>query len=275
MVAARREAPLTALVEECAEFGALALAVPTDVADAAAVDELARRAVERFGGFDIWINNAGVYLAGQFADVPADDFRRVIDINLMGYVHGVRAALRQFQQQGRGVIINNCSIAGVVPMPYFSAYTTAKFGVLGLGLALRQELRGTGIELCTVLPSSVDTPIFQQAGNYFGRPLKAMTPSYRAEDAAKVIVELAEVPRRLVVVGGFGRMLSWLYPVMPSLIERVTATVLRRQHFRKTFAPATSGNLFETQDTWTGASGGWVEEVGLLTREHPDPAKAR
>jgi len=159
--------------------------VPTDVSDEAAVDELARRAVERFGRFDVWVNNAGAYLAGRFEDVPAADFRRVIDVNLMGYVHGARAALRQFRQHGRGVLVNNNSIGGVVPMPYFSAYTAAKFGVLGFGLSLRQELRGTGIEVCTVLPSSIDTPIFQHAGNYAGRPLKAMSPTYDVRQAAR------------------------------------------------------------------------------------------
>jgi len=229
VVAARRADALESLVRECEHLGVDALAVKTDVSDENAVDELAQRAVERFGGFDIWVNNAGLYLAGAFVDVPSQDFRRVIDVNLSGYVYGIRAALRQFQEQQHGVIINTCSVAGVVPLPYFTAYTTAKFGVLGLGLALRQELRGTGIEVCTVLPSSVDTPIFQHAGNYLGQPLKAMTPTYRPEEAARVIVGVAQRPRRMAVVGGFGRLITWLYPLVPTLFERLAAPLLRSQ----------------------------------------------
>jgi NAD(P)-dependent dehydrogenase (short-subunit alcohol dehydrogenase family) len=275
VAAARRDAPLQSLVSECERVGSRALAVPTDVADEAAVDELARRAVEHFGRFDVWVNNAGVYLAGPFEDVPSSDFRRVIEVNLLGYVHGTRAALRQFRQQGRGLLVNNSSIAGVVPMPYFSAYTAAKFGVLGLGLALRQELRGTGIEVCTVLPSSVDTPIFQHAGNYAGRPLRAMTPSYDPEAAARTIVGLAARPRRVTVVGGFGRVLTWLYPLMPGIVERAATATIRRQHFRDGVRPATSGNLRTPMQEGTGSDGGSTRDGGLLTRSIPDPVESR
>lgn len=73
--------------------------MPTDVADEAAVDELARRAVEHFGRFDVWVNNAGVYLAGPFEDVPSSDFRRVIEVNLLGYVHSTRAATATIRRQ--------------------------------------------------------------------------------------------------------------------------------------------------------------------------------
>lgn len=270
VAAARREDALGTLVDQCKSLGSRAIAVPTDVADEAQVDALARQAVERFGRIDVWVNNAGVYLAGAFEDVPSADFRQSIDVNLLGYAHGTRAALRQFRRQGRGVLINNVSIAGVLPMPYFSAYTTAKFGVLGLTLALRQELRGTGIEVCAVLPSSIDTPIFQHAGNYHGRPLRAMTPTYSSEAAARAIVGVAERPRRLTIVGGFGRLVAWLYPLMPWLFEHLSAGILRSQHFRGAAAqPPTSGNLFAPVSDGQEADGGWVREIGLLTRPTP------
>jgi NAD(P)-dependent dehydrogenase (short-subunit alcohol dehydrogenase family) len=273
VVAARRKEPLASLVTECERLGSRALAVPTDVSDEAAVTELARRAVEHFGRIDVWVNNAGVYLAGRFEDVPSADFGRVIEVNLLGCVYGSRAALRQFRRQGRGVLINNDSIAGVVPMPHFSAYTTTKFGVLGFSLTLRQEMRGTGIEVCTVLPSSVDTPIFQHAGNFEGRPLRAMTPSYDPQLAARTIVGLTQRPRRLVVVGGFGRVLTWLYPMMPSLIEWTAARILTRQHFRAESRAPTSGNLFEPMPEGTTEHGGWARDSGLITRPIPAPVQ--
>jgi NADP-dependent 3-hydroxy acid dehydrogenase YdfG len=273
VVAARRADALESVVRECERFGVRALAVTTDVSEETAVDELARRAIERFGTFDIWVNNAGLYLAGAFADVPSEDFRRVIDVNLMGYVSGVRAAVRQFQAQGHGVVINTCSVAGVMPFPYFTAYTTAKFGVLGFGLAVRQELRGTSIEVCTVLPSSIDTPIFQNAGNYLGQTLKAMTPTYRPEEAARVIVGVAERPRRVAVVGGFGQLINWLYPLMPTLFERLTAPLLRSQHMHHAPLAPTSGNLFRASSEQPTMSGGWLYSVGLLTRKTPAPTR--
>jgi NAD(P)-dependent dehydrogenase (short-subunit alcohol dehydrogenase family) len=84
VVAARRADALDGPVQECQGFGARAVAVPTDVADADAVEALARMAESQFGRIDVWINNAGVYLAGQFEDVPPQDFRRVIEVNFFG-----------------------------------------------------------------------------------------------------------------------------------------------------------------------------------------------
>ena len=95
VLAARREQPLLEVASQCATVGGEALVVPTDVTDEAAVQELARRAVERFGRLDVWVNNAAVTSFGLFEDTPQDVFRRIIDTNLFGYVHGARAALGQ------------------------------------------------------------------------------------------------------------------------------------------------------------------------------------
>jgi NAD(P)-dependent dehydrogenase (short-subunit alcohol dehydrogenase family) len=274
VAAARREEPLTSLVRACERLGSRALAVPTDVTDETAVEALARRAVEEFGRVDVWVNNAGVYLAGRFEDVPSADFRRVLEINLLGNINGARAAVRQFRRQGGGILINNDSIAGIVPMAHFSAYTASKFGLLGFSLALRQELRGTGIEVCTVLPSSVDTPIFQHAGNYDGRQMRALTPTYAPQQVARTMVSLAERPRRLAVVGGFGWLLTRLYPLVPSLIEWGAARIISSQHFRAEARQPTSGNLFTPMPEGTGPGGGWTHDIGLLTRNTPDPIKA-
>jgi len=272
VVAARRDEPLLSLVDSCERLGSSALAVPTDTSDEDQVETLARLAVERFGRIDVWVNNAGVYLAGPFEDVPSADFRRVIDVNLMGYVHGARSAIRQFRRQGRGVLVNNGSIAGVVPMPYFSAYTAAKFGVQGLSMAIRQELRGTGIEVCTVLPSSIDTPIFQHAGNYQGRPIRAMAPSYDPERVARTLVAVAERPRRQAIVGGYGLIASLVYPVLPALAERIAEASIRWQHFRSEQSAPDSGNLFGPVREGTGIRGGWLRGGTVLTRSTPDPA---
>ncbi|HEY6864214.1 MAG TPA: SDR family NAD(P)-dependent oxidoreductase, partial [Burkholderiales bacterium] len=128
VLAARREGALEDAAAECAALGAAsALAVPTDVADADAVERLAERAESAFGRIDVWINNAGVALLGRVEEVPLADFRRVLDVNLFGYVHGARAALRRFRAQGRGVLINNASILGLAGWPYASAYVASKF----------------------------------------------------------------------------------------------------------------------------------------------------
>jgi NAD(P)-dependent dehydrogenase (short-subunit alcohol dehydrogenase family) len=117
VVAARRADALEELAWECEAAGGQALAVPTDMTDEAAVAELARRAVERFGRIDIWVNNAGVYLLGLLEATPPEAFRRVLETNFFGYVHGARLVLPRFREQGHGVLINNASVYSHVARP--------------------------------------------------------------------------------------------------------------------------------------------------------------
>src|SRR5918911_5499121 len=109
IVAARREDLLKELTDECERLGGTALAVPTDVTDEEAANELARKAVENFGRLDVWVNNAGVTLFARFEEAPIEEYRRVFETNLFGYVYGARAALQYFREQG-GVLINNDSV---------------------------------------------------------------------------------------------------------------------------------------------------------------------
>ena len=101
-LAARREQPLRELARECEEAGGRAIVVPTDTTDEAAVESLAQRAHDELGGLDVWVNNAGVTLFARFDEAPSDAFRRVIETNFFGYVHGARTALRRFREQGWG-----------------------------------------------------------------------------------------------------------------------------------------------------------------------------
>jgi NAD(P)-dependent dehydrogenase (short-subunit alcohol dehydrogenase family) len=219
VLAARRREPLEAAAQECREAGAAdALAVPTDMTDPEAVERLAATAVDRFGGIDVWVNNAAVTVFALFADLPLEDFRRVIDTDLYGYVHGARAALPRFRQQGRGVLINNASMVATLAEPYVAPYVVAKHGIRGLGMTLRQELaleRAHNIRVCTVMPAMIDTPLLAHAGNYTGRRLKALPPIYPAEQVARTIVRLASRPRREVYVGNSARMLAGQYRTAP------------------------------------------------------------
>jgi NAD(P)-dependent dehydrogenase (short-subunit alcohol dehydrogenase family) len=276
VVAARREEALEELADECRQRGGLALAVPTDTTNDAAVDALALHAEERFGRFDVWVNNAGVYASGRFEDVPAEVFRRVIETNLLGYAAGARSALRQFRRQGSGVLINVGSIGSRVPMISFSAYTAAKFGLLGLTRVLRQELRGTDIHVCAVLPASIDTPIFQHAANYSGRALSAMSPVSDSDQVARTIVGLAECPRGVRVVGRSAGFLSLLNAVAPAFAERFVTWMIERQQWRSIPTPPTPGNLFEPIPEWTGTSGGWKPSGPLpIARRTPNAAAVR
>src|SRR5687768_16427859 len=102
VLAARGAESLEAVAAECRKRGAKAIAVPTDVADADQVEELATRAVEEFGRLDVWVNNAAVGAFGLLTEIPPKDFQRVLDVNISGYVNGARAALTRQSAQGSG-----------------------------------------------------------------------------------------------------------------------------------------------------------------------------
>ncbi|HEX2312344.1 MAG TPA: SDR family oxidoreductase [Thermomonospora sp.] len=261
VLAARRAEALEQVVRECEERGARALAVSADVTDAEAVQEVARRAAERFGRLDVWVNCAAVTLFGPITEVPLEDFRRVLDVNVMGYVHGVRAALPYLRRQGRGTIVNVSSIVGVVSQPYAHAYVMSKFAVRALGASLRQELAregARGVKVCTVLPATIDTPLFEHAANYTGRRVKAMPPVYTPERVAHAIVDLVRMPRHEVVVGPLGRNMVTQSRFTPRLVERLMGVQVDRTHLsRDEAAPATSGNLHEPAPGTGAVTGGW------------------
>src|SRR4028119_1624976 len=185
VLAARTEGALLAAAAECGALGGEALAVPTDVAEWGSVEELARRAVERFGRIDVWVNNAVLAAVGRLEEVPPEANRRVVEANLLGYVHGAQATLPRFREQGSGVLINMSSGFGLVGAPYAGAYTATKFAQRGLGQALRGEVRGTGIHVCTIMPVGVDTHAYRLAADYPGRAAGAGGEAAGPEESAR------------------------------------------------------------------------------------------
>ncbi|MFB9729060.1 SDR family oxidoreductase [Haloechinothrix salitolerans] len=261
VLAARRADAMDEVARECGDRGGQALAVPTDVADPAQVDELAGRAVERFGRIDVWVNNAAVTVFGPIQEVPLPDIRRVLDVNLMGYVHGVRAALGVMREQGSGVLVNVSSVLGELPQPYTFAYDLTKSAIRSLSTSARQELQlegPCGVRVCSVLPATIDTPIYQHGANYTGRTPVAMSPVYTPERAARAIVRLSRRPRREVTVGPAGRAVVALAKVAPGLAERAMAIQVDRVHLdRDRPAPASTGNLHQPAAGTGTAHGGW------------------
>ncbi len=264
VVAARRAALLEELASECQREGGKALAVPTDVTNEAAVQNLAKQAVSSFGRIDVWINNAGVLAAGRFQDIPSDAFNRVIETNFLGYVYGARAALQHFLVQGYGILINNASLESQMGGPYFSPYVASKFAIRGFSESLREELEAldkSDIRVCTVMPATIDTPLFQHAANYTGRAIKALPPVYDVQTAVKTFVSLIKHPQREVFVGSSARMLTAMHSTAPGVAEQMFAAQVDKGHLsQEQDAPPTTGNLFEPASYGSTASGGWKNQ---------------
>jgi NAD(P)-dependent dehydrogenase (short-subunit alcohol dehydrogenase family) len=246
VLAARDEAALEDVRVRCGDRGAEAVAVPTDVADEAAVDELGRRAADRFGRIDVWVNNAGVILYGRFEDTPADAFRRVIETNLFGQVHGARTALPYFRRQGSGVLINMSSVWGRVTSPQVSAYVTSKFAIRAFSESLREELRDADdIHVVTILPQAVKTPMFQRAGNFSGRKVRQLPLAREADEIAKRIVWCSEDPKREVTDRRFGRFVELAQAAAPPVWEAASAWAFERMAYAAERSEPNPGNLFD------------------------------
>lgn len=258
VLASRQAEELAALAEQCRRHGATALAVPTDVSQRDEVQQLCDRAVAEFGRIDCWINNAAVTVFARFELTPPQAIRQVIETNLFGVISGSRAALRQFREQGHGTLMNVSSIVGRIGSPFVSIYTTTKFAIAGLTESLRMEFMDEpNIHIVTVLPPSVDTPLFQHAANYTGRAVKPLNPVYSVKRMAKAMVHAIEHPRREVVIGLTSRQLRVFRTLAPPLAERAMANMVAKDHFRDELAESSEGNLFHADPRYNTASGGW------------------
>jgi NAD(P)-dependent dehydrogenase (short-subunit alcohol dehydrogenase family) len=156
---ARRRAALEDVAQEVAGGGGAALAVPVDVADAAAVRRAFDVVVERYGGVDDVVNNAGILIPARVEDLRDDDLRAMLDVNLFGLLHVMQAALPVLRARGGGAIVNVASLAGRRGITPLGGYCASKFAVVGLTEALRTEIRGEDIHVALVMPGVIDTPM--------------------------------------------------------------------------------------------------------------------
>jgi short-subunit dehydrogenase len=160
------------------------------------------------------------------------------------------------------VIINVASLYAKMTSPYVSAYATSKYGVLGFSEVLRQEFKSQrGIAVCTVLPGSIDTPIFRHAANYTGRQIRPVPPVASSERVGRAIVRCAEHPRREVNVGQLHHMASWGHALLPRTYSELAPKAMRLVAISKGQAPHDDGNVFTPQPQLTAC-----EAAGATSR---------
>lgn len=258
ILASRNVEALDEVEAQCRELGALAYAVQTDVTDADAMKKLAATANEFGGSIDIWINNAGVLAAGEFTETPVTVHDQVIKTNLLGYLHGAYAVLPYFQAQKYGILINNISVGGWIPVPYGVGYSASKFGLRGFSQALRGELgKYKHIHICDLFPAFLDSPGILHAANYTGHYLKPAPPVYDPQRLARVMVAVAQQPKKTVTVGSAAGFLRLAHFIMPGVFRAVTAKTIETYLKKADQVPETNGNLFAPVNFGTSIHGGW------------------
>ena len=245
-LAARGEERLERVASECRRLGAEVIVVPTDVGDESAVEALAQATEESFGRIDTWVNNAGVMAYGNFEEIPADVFDRILRTNLMGQIYGSRAALVRFRRQREGVLVNMSSVWGRITSPLVTPYVVSKHGVRAFSESLRLELIDEPrIEVATIVPQAVDTPIFEHAGNYTGKSLRPVPPLFPPSAIAGAILECAKSPKLEVNYGRAGRALEVLYSVSPPLYRAIAPGLFVGGSFAGGVVEPNPGNVRE------------------------------
>jgi short-subunit dehydrogenase len=227
VLAARSADGLRAAADRIRDRGGQVATVVADVASEHEVRRIAEIAVHRFGGFDTWINNAGVSVYGALDKVPLEDQRQVFETNYWGVVHGSLVALEHLRHRG-GAIINVGSILSERAFPLQGAYSASKHAIKGFTDALRAEVvhDGLPVSITLVKPAGTDTPYEEHAANYLPMVPRNPPPMYAPDVVARAILHTAEHPLREVTVGGSGRFLETIDHWLPGLTDMIMARLM-------------------------------------------------
>jgi len=229
VLASRNEEELRRICDEIREQGGQAVYAVADVGREDEVREIAEVAAREFGGFDTWVNNAGVVVFSELKDMPTDDHKRLFDTNYWGTVYGSHAAVRHFRDRpGGGTLINVASINADMPVPILGAYSASKGAVKAFTEVLRMELLNekVPVRVSMLKPSGISTPISEHGRTHMGEQGKVMPPVYDAEVVANAILTAAQRPVRNMTVGETGRASSLAWLMAPRLMDRVIGWAL-------------------------------------------------
>jgi len=264
VVSARSEQALNSLVEQIQLFNGEAIAVPADVTDFSQVQHVAAAAAERFGRIDTWVHVAAVSLYATVEDTTLAEFRQILDVNLMGQVHGAKAALPYLRREGRGALIHVSSIEAMRALPYQGAYAASKHGVKGFIESLRMELKHEGlpISVTNVMPASINTPLFDHARTKIGTKPKGLPPIYQPEVVVEAIVHAAANPERDIFAGGAARVFAMTQALSPKLLDTMMlATAFKGQRTSEPKSTDAPDNLFEPMDAYPTIYGDFGEQA--------------
>jgi short-subunit dehydrogenase len=269
VLTSRNEHDLRLVAEEINMRGGSATYVVADVADPAGMDRVADVARQEFGGFDTWVNNAGVSVYGRLSEVPLEDKRRVFETNFWGVVHGCRTAVKHLRQRG-GTIVNVGSIVSDRAIPLQGIYSASKHAVLGYTDALRMELEHDRVPITVTLvkPSAINTPYVEHARNYMEKAPALPPPVYAPEVVAEAILKCAERRIREITVGGGGRLLTAAARMAPRSMDAYMESTMFEQQQDKTGAVHTLDSLYQpTRDgEASGPHTGHVMKSSAYTR---------
>lgn len=223
VLAARSGDTLERVASAIAVEGGVAMAVPTDVADASACALLLEAAQAKFGAVHVLVNNAGYNFRGAVEEAPSAELARIIDVNLKAPIVLTRLALPYLRRSGKAAIVNVASLAGRIPLPYEATYSASKFGLRAFTFALAEELESTGITVSAVSPGPVETgfllaEVEEVPDVVFSQPMST------AAEVAALVLDCAHdgaLERTCPQMSGYLATAGYLLPQLPRLLRPI------------------------------------------------------
>jgi short-subunit dehydrogenase len=217
---ARHEDKLQEVVSEIISYGGRAWGIVTDVADSTALEHMINKVIERYQQIDILVNNAGFGMLGSVEQTPLNEFRRIMETNLVGVFYLCQLVLPIMKKQGAGHIMNVASVIGRRATADSSAYCASKFGLIGFTESMQVEAIGTPVKISIINPGLTNTPFPRGMSNPANRnPGNSWSHGVSPVKVAKAILRCALHPRREVYITWYDRLLILINGLFPGLIS--------------------------------------------------------
>jgi len=231
---------LEELKEALKDLGTKTLTIEHDVRKPESWESLMQRIKKEYGRIDVLVNNAGVIQPGATERIPLDNVHEQVSVNLIGTIHGCRAALGMMKAQNSGKIINVASLGGIVPMPGEAVYSATKYAIRGYSLSLHAELHNSPVEIAVVCPDSVDTPQLdyellhdEAVLSFIGEPMK---PEKVAKGILKAVRKKKPeilIPTGMGVFSRIGMSFPRLFFFLLPLLEKIGRSTIKKKREEK------------------------------------------
>lgn len=204
--------------------GGQSCAMELDVSQSGKVKESVDHIVGEYKRLDYMFNNAGIIILGEFRDMDLEHWQRIIDVNFLGVLYGTTAAYAHMVKQGHGHIVNVASMAGLMQLPTYVAYSSTKHAVVGLSTSLRPEASRLGVKVSVVCPGTMNTGM-GEAGTILHADRKILESRARNKQtmdpavAARIVLRGVERNQRMIVFPFDARLLWWAYRLEPALLR--------------------------------------------------------
>ena len=262
VVSARSEEGLKSLVEEIEAEGGEAFYIVADAADFEQVKAVADKTVERYGRLDTWIHSAATFIFATVEKTDPDEYKRLIEVNLLGQIYGAKAALPHLKEKG-GALIHLSSVEAYRTAPFQSAYGTSKHGINGFLQVLRVELAHDEIPVSVtqVLPAAINTPIYDKGRNKMPFKPRPVPPIYHPQIVVDAILYAAENPTPEIIAGGAGVGIELAEKFSPRLADFFSGTIgYVGQRSEEKSDGEFAGSLFEPISGFDTVEGSFSDE---------------